>query len=132
LGFTRRSFLAVSGSAVAACLPLSGSLLSCERSDSSDRERLLVQALRAAYGDPRDAAVIAGRSRWTRERALQLVEQGGPAAGGLLPLDPEALRRRLDARIRRDFAADRTERVDGWLLSQTEVAIAVLVADSAS
>ncbi len=96
------------------------------------RADLLAQALRTAYGDPRDAAAIAGRSRWTRARALQLLEQGGPEAGEPLPLDPEALRTRLDERIGRDFAADRTEHVNGWLLSQTEIAIAVLVAGSAS
>ncbi len=132
LAFTRRSFLAVSSSAVAACLPLVGALLSCERSNSRDRADLLAQALRTAYGDPRDAATIAGRSRWTRARALRLLEQGGLEAGEPLPLDPEALRGRLDERVRRDFATERTERVNGWLLSQTEIAIAVLVAGSAS
>ncbi len=132
LAFTRRTFLAVSSSAVAACVPIVATLLSCERSSTGGRADLLTQALHGAYGDPRDAAAIAGRSRWTRARALQILEQGEREAGEPLPLDPEALRTRLDERIGRDFAADRTEHVNGWLLSQTEIAIAVLVAGSAS
>ena len=41
--------------------------------------------------------------------------------------DLAALRRELSAAIRRDFSAERTTSLDGWILSQTEARLCALV-----
>ncbi len=41
-------------------------------------------------------------------------------------LDRASLRRRLDARVRRDFASGTTVQLDGWVLSRTEARLCAL------
>jgi DNA-binding IclR family transcriptional regulator len=48
----------------------------------------------------------------------------GPASGA----SPAALRRRMAARLRADFAAGRTIVLDGWLLAESEARLCALVA----
>ena len=65
-------------------------------------------------------------------RLLQLLRDGlGRVIDGD---DLVALRRELSAAIRRDFSAERTTSLDGWILSQTEArlcALATLVSQGA-
>lgn len=57
-------------------------------------------------------------------RLLELLREGlGPVIDGD---DLGALRRELSAAIRRDFAAERTTSLDGWILSQTEARLCAL------
>jgi hypothetical protein len=41
-------------------------------------------------------------------------------------VDPVSLRRRLDARVRGDFASGTTVQLDGWVLSRTEARLCAL------
>ncbi len=99
-----------------------------------DPEHVLAQRLVEVFRR-RQSAVAIGRA-YLRE----LVEQ--PRVESLLQevvadLDPahelrrtslSALRQMLHARIRQDFAAGRTVRVDGWMLGQTEAKLCGLAA----
>ena len=88
------------------------------------------------HGDPRDAAAIAGRSGWTRARALQLLEKGGHEVGEPLPLDPEALRGRLDERtgkivaevenVSKEIGCSMAQVALAWLLSKPGVSSVIL------
>jgi hypothetical protein len=51
----------------------------------------------------------------------------GTTVGNLATLDRATLRRRVDRRIRADFAAGRVVSVDGWVLSRTEARLYALV-----
>ena len=52
----------------------------------------------------------------------------GTTVSNLAALDRAALRRRVDRRIRADFAAGRVVTADGWVLSRTEARLYALIA----
>ena len=68
--------------------------------------------------------------RWTRARAAEHLVAGRSHLD-LLPLlyRPTTLRTHLDELQERDFRSDRIEVRFGWVLSETEIAIAVLLDD---
>jgi hypothetical protein len=91
-------------------------------------DRRLTAALRRAVpGSDAGLADAAGRD-WARSDALdRLVGDVSPLALELALADDASLRTWLGERERKDFRAGRTREWDGWILSETEVAVAVLL-----
>ena len=108
---TRRSFLAAAAG--------------CSFGLSTSEEARLLRPLRGLYGDPTNAVPIAQSVGWSHSRALETLR---PSLRQLR--DSETLRTHIDERSREDFRAGRIHRVNLWSLSETEVAIAVLLAGS--
>jgi len=70
-----------------------------------------------------------GPEEWSRARALEVLFGSLPAGQVELTIaSPEALRRHLAERSSQDFDADRTRLLDGWRLSESEIAVAILTA----
>jgi len=92
-------------------------------------DRSLTDALRALVGSDDLAARALAGTGWTRSRAAEHLADGGSHLD-LLPLlgSSTRLRSHLDALQRRDFRSGRVEVRGGWFLSETEVAVAVLLA----
>jgi len=89
--------------------------------DTQDRTAL-VAAIRSIYGGPEDAASLARASGWDHERALAVLTRAVP-----LTSKGETARIMLKERIRADFVEDRIHLVGRRWLSDTEVAIAVIL-----
>lgn len=70
--------------------------------------RRYLEAVDSLDGTPVDA--VAG----------MILDDIGMITDGVMFLDVDELRDKLDAGIRHDFAAEKTVGVDGWLLSRTE------------
>jgi hypothetical protein len=107
-------------------LPLSG----CFGSEESDINERLPAALRAWLGESAGARWIATRSGMTAEVALRTLR--GDASNRALAsvlADEQKLRRFINARKSAELRVGRTHPVRGWWLTETEVAVAVLVAE---
>jgi hypothetical protein len=92
-------------------------------------DRKLESALRALVGAEAAAAARLASPDWTRSRAALHLFDGASQLQILSLLSrPSALRAHLDERQRRDFQGGRTMVREGWILSETEIAVAVLVA----
>ncbi len=66
---------------------------------------------------------------WPRSRALKVLFGSVPATSVETALaSPAALRRHIAERSRQDFDVGRTQRLDGWLLAESEIAVAILTA----
>lgn len=126
-GISRRAFIAAVGPiGLAAASPLS--LGGCGVPDDAELNRRIVASLRGCIGDAHGAGTLSARSGLDAEAALALLRAGEPA-GKLYALtwNHRLMRSYVGGRRERDFAAGRTRFVDGWLLSETELAAAVLV-----
>jgi len=75
---------------------------------------------RAALAERPELGGDVGALRHALDRAVAAVGDTGP------------LRRRLGRMVRDDFSAGRIERVQGWMLSETETRLCVLAALSAT
>lgn len=131
-GIDRRTFVKEAGRATALALA-APSLLSALAGCGPDAE--LGGRLAGFYGDPEAAAAV-GRvwlaaSPEEADRAL-LIERMADGSldewERLARRDPEALRAAVRARHRTDFAEDRVVRLNGWILSETEVRLCALAA----
>jgi hypothetical protein len=125
----RRAFVAAA--ALAAVAFLAAPLTLCRRVPGHAEwiDRKLEVALRALVGADVAAAAMLASPDWTRSRAaLHLV--GGASQLQILSLfsRPSALRAHLADLQRRDFQEGRTMVRKGWVLSETEIAVAVLLA----
>lgn len=119
--WTRRSLLAAGTSWSVALLGAWATSTGCSRSDGSAE---LAAAIRAHYGDLQAAGPIARASGWDLDRALGVLGRSAPDA-----LDGASVRRHLDRQMRQDFVDDRVQLVDRWSLSDTEVALAVVLSE---
>lgn len=120
----RRAFLTLGASRSLLLLGLLFAPTGCdEKSHVSDDERFS-DAIRALYPDPDVAAPIARASGLSEREALAILTRGAPdvltSAGQTVSF--------LDQRVRKDFIDGRIVMIDRWTLSQTEAAIAVVVA----
>lgn len=118
--WNRRDFLATGASCALSLATCSILPVGCA---GNDADAALVEAVRARYGDPDDAAPIARACGWDLARALRVLRREPGAITG-----DESLHATLGARIRRDFVDDRLQLLDRRWLSETEIAIAVVVA----
>ena len=94
--------------------------LGCRRNDGRAE---LSAAIRSVYGSPDDARPIATAAGWKLERALDVLLRSETTA----PLDGR-LRDHMSGRIRLDFVEDRIQLVARRWLSETEIALAVVLA----
>ena len=125
-GIQRRELLVAGGRAALAVtmLPLS----SCLESEDPVASERLPAALRAWLGESAGARWIASRSGMTVEEAVRTLS-GNVSNRALASMlaDEQKLRRFISARRSADFRVGHTHPVRGWWLSETEVAVAVLV-----
>lgn len=124
---SRRVFLA----AAAASLPILG--LGCLRLPAGDRR------LDELYALIRELPISRSHAAKVGARYLQTIAEGGrrrELAESLLPcLDPagrtaaggNGLLAALGGQIRRDFGADRTVDLEGWVVSETEARLYALI-----
>jgi hypothetical protein len=118
-GMSRRSFFGASASWSALVLGFSAASLGCARREESTG---LVAAIDSLYGNPKAAGQIAAASGLDRERALALLTSSVPLTSGRT-----ATRQALEERVRDDYLDDRIQLVGRRWLSDTEVAIAVVL-----
>jgi hypothetical protein len=122
LGFTRRSFLAglaagIAGAALGLRLYLSGG------GASREAARLAGMLPHAQSAARLGRLYLEGAPQEADAARLVALINAAPA-----PTDTdEALRAKLDARIRDDFINNDLVAVDGWLLSRTEARLCALV-----
>ena len=121
---TRRSFLEASTSLFALGLGLMALSGGCGRAKEEADADTLSEAIRTINGDPADTRRIAQSAGWNRQQALDRLRIDADAAQ-----DPEDLGAKIEYCIRQDFLHGRTHTVDLWWLSDTEVAMAVLMAN---
>lgn len=123
-GPTRRRFLAGCGWWAAAAA--SGGLLGCSGEAPptvSEVRDALIQALRGVPAPPLPPA-----QALPADAAASVVLSGLSGNPRRALADPTPLRDHLARQIRQDLEGGRTRFVDGWLLAETEVAVASLVA----
>lgn len=132
---SRRRFLAAAaiGCAGAAALFAAPLPLASRLARAAWIERRLATALRALVGADAAAASLLAPPGFSSARAAEHLLGASSLYATLRRLtSPEALRERLDAGARHDFGDGRTLACGGWILSETEVAAAVLVARPAA
>ena len=130
-GFTRRELLAVAGPTiglVGLAGGLSLALQGCGASEEARPDPQLIQALRALVGDADRPGRLAGVANTTPQAALRTL-RGDLAQDGLdvIAADSALLRAHVERLRDADLAAGRLRYADGWLLADTEIAIAVLL-----
>jgi hypothetical protein len=117
---------------IAACLPVSraASALDSALTESDSADRLL-----ALFSDPASAASVGAKYLADRgdnaDEATLLAELVAGDESMLARMDamsPTGLRRYVREKIRQDFVAGRTESVDGWVLSTSELRLYALAA----
>lgn len=119
---------------LSACAPLRAVRAEEGNARRASAEVRLRRALRETFGGPSrfdpPAAPLPARSLPFGAQAAvrKLTSTIGPARIESLASDPDALRAHLAERQAADWQAGRTEWVDGWLLTQTEIAVLALVA----
>lgn len=119
---TRRRFAAQAGRVVLAGLGLAAAAGSLACGGAGDGDPLIA-ALRSLPARRSDAAAVARSLGWSAERARAVLDLA-PAALE----EPARFQAALGRRIRGDFVAGRVVSADGWRLSETEAAAAVLLA----
>ncbi len=130
-GFTRRELMAVAGPTIgflglASGLPLA--LQGCGASEEARPDPPLIQALRRLIGDVGSQGRLARVANTTPEAALNTLR--GDLAQDALELiaaDASQLRAHLERLRAADLAAGRLRYADGWLVADTEIAIAALL-----
>ena len=129
--FTRRELLAAAGPTIGFLGLASGlslALQGCGTSEETRPDLHLIQALRELVGNADRPGRLAGVANTTPEAALSTL-RGDLARDALDAIAADAtLLRTHVARLRdADLAAGRLRYADGWLLADTEIAIAVLL-----
>jgi hypothetical protein len=93
-------------------------------------ERRVSRALRALVAGQGAAAPPASVLGWSRDGALErLVEGRSPLQIARAFADEESMRAFLAERRDEDFRTGRVEFLEGWLLSESEISVAVLLGD---
>lgn len=120
----RRQFLRLAGTApLAALLPVVSRGASDVRTGRPVAHALARSALEAKLGDRLDMRRVGALYRARRpeeSRTSDLIAHLARHVPVRPGEDVRMIRRRIEARIRRDFAAGRTLVLDGWVLSVTE------------
>jgi hypothetical protein len=119
--WTRRSFLAAGASWSVVLLGAWATSTGCSRSDGG---AALAAAIRTHHGELEAAGPLARASGWDLDRALGVLARSAPAA-----LDDESVRLHLERQMRQDFVDDHVQLVDRRWLSDTEVALAVVLSE---
>ncbi len=130
-GFTRRELLAIAGPTIGflgLAAGLATALQGCGASEEAPADPQLIQALRALVGDADSPGRLSGVANTTQKAALHRL-RGDLAQDGLdaIASDGALLRAHLGRLRDADLAAGRLRYADGWLLADTEIAIAVLL-----
>ena len=126
-GISRREFIAAVGPiglAISSPFPLLG----CGVPGEAELNRQIVASLRDCIGDARGAGTLSAHANLDADAALALL-RADESAGKLYALtwNHRLMRSYVAGRREQDFAAGRTRFVDGWLVTETELATAVLV-----
>ena len=123
---TRRTVLLRFAQSLALLVLAGPALLACSR-DPAELDRRLLGAARSHIGPSPGGARIARLSGWQAPRALTHLRNDLGAAEGLWVSSSAWLFRRFVAQRReRDLAAGRLQHIAGWLLTETEIAVAVI------
>ncbi len=127
----RRRFLTLS--LTGACIAL-GPLgwLACgtarDESEAIDESQLALR-LHGLLGEAKGPPDRLPANAMDRSRAIDILLGGlGPDERRALLDSPDALRSHIAALRHVDLAADRVRHVDGWLLAESEIAVAMLLA----
>ncbi len=123
-GLGRRAFLAFGASQSLILLGLLTAPVGCGEKAALTPEQRFMANIRALYPDPKVAIPIAQSLGWSEPQALAILTRD---AVDELPNDSE-LAAFLEQRIRKDFIDERVQLVNRWTVSETEAAIAVVVA----
>lgn len=122
----RRGFMLFAGTLVFGAAPWLATFSGCGPGEGADARlsRQLAEAIAALV--PAAATPAPPGSRSADEAARALVEGLSKAEVDALLLDAAALRARIAERGQADLIAGRSTWVGGWLLSQTELDVALL------
>jgi len=117
---------ALGGIALATAFPLA--LHGCGVPAGEELDRRIVAALRSAVGGAEASGQLARAANMSEREALQLL-RGDSSAYRLYALtsNRHLTRRFIDERRARDLRDGRSRYLDGWLLADVEVAVAVVL-----
>lgn len=130
-GFTRRGLLIVAGRMIG-LLGLSGwlslALQACGASEEARPNPQLIQALRLLIGDPDNPGRLVGFTQMTPRVALRTLRGDlAPERLNAIAIEGALLAAHVERLRAADLAAGRLRYAEGWLLADTEIAIAVLL-----